>query len=52
LLPAARLGGRLKPLLINYPAGRAGDVLSEQGFALRNTLIWMELPLAGRNLQP
>ncbi len=44
LLPAAHAANRRRPLLINYPYGRAVDVLEEQGFAVRNTLIWMEIP--------
>lgn len=44
LLPAARIANRRRPLLINYPAGQAAAVLEEQGFAARNTLIWMEIP--------
>lgn len=45
LLPAARLAQRARPLTINYPAGRAVDVLAENLFVIHHTLIWMEYPL-------
>lgn len=32
-----------RPLMINYPAGRGSAAFFEAGFAIHNTLIWMEI---------
>jgi len=35
----------LRPLMINFPAGRADDLFERCNFSKQNTLIWMEYPL-------
>ncbi len=45
LLPAARMPHRIRPLMVNYPAGRAADAFEFAGFEARNTLIWMQITL-------
>lgn len=44
ILPRLHRETRLhRPLTLNYPAGRAGDVLQAAGFEHRHTLIWMKV---------
>jgi hypothetical protein len=32
-----------RPISLNYPEGRAADVLNDSGFKHKDTLIWMEV---------
>ena len=47
LLPHARraLSRRVRPLSVNYPAGRAAVAFQQAGFAHHQTLVWMSIPL-------
>jgi ribosomal protein S18 acetylase RimI-like enzyme len=47
LLPYARqqLAGRMRPLQVNYPAGRAESAFRQAGFVNHQTLIWMSMSL-------
>lgn len=50
LLPhaCAALAGRQRPLVVNYPAGRAAEAFRAAGFANHQTLVWMSVELGER----